>query len=215
MITSHNIQYSRFILFFVFVGHLFCFKQSLAQVITLVVEWSEIYGIHHWEPFTSSFWNSAWLRFEPTTTEFSSDALIDWFIRPLSSTHLQSQLCPALQFHLFVHCSRFIFSFAFISCHICFKWGFAQVIILLVEGTDTYGISQWIIFRSSYRKLIWVWFEATTTEFHSDAPTNWAVRPVGSAGSQSQLFTATPVSTLCSVFTFCFPLCLRHSPYLL
>ena len=38
--------------------------------------------------------------------------------------------------------SRFILFFVFVSCHICFKWGFAQVIILLVEGTDTYGISQ-------------------------------------------------------------------------
>ena len=32
---------------------------------------------------------------------------------------------------------------------------------------------------------------------------------------ESQLFTATPISSLCSVFTFHFGLCLRQSPHLL
>ena len=39
-----------------------------------------------------------------------------------------------------------------------------------------YGIHHWMIFRSSYRKLAWVGFESTTTEFRSDALTDWAIR---------------------------------------
>ena len=40
-----------------------------------------------------------------------------------------------------------------------------------------YGIHQWRILRSSYRKLAWVGFEPTTTKFCSDALTKWAIRP--------------------------------------
>ena len=32
---------------------------------------------------------------------------------------------------------------------------------------DTWGIHHWKIFRSSYKKLAWVGFEPTTTEFRS------------------------------------------------
>ena len=38
----------------------------------------------------------------------------------------------------------------------------------VVEWTDTYGIYHWRILWSSYRKLAWVGFEPTTTEFCSD-----------------------------------------------
>ena len=40
-----------------------------------------------------------------------------------------------------------------------------------------YGIHHWQILWSSYRKLVWVRFELTTTEFRSDARTDWAIRP--------------------------------------
>ena len=33
-------------------------------------------------------------------------------------------------------------------------------------------------FRSRYRKLIWVGFESTTTEFFSDAKADWVIRPL-------------------------------------
>ena len=38
---------------------------------------------------------------------------------------------------------------------------------------------------------------------------------MGSTLTQSQLCTATPISSLCSVFTFHFDQCLRQSPHLL
>ena len=44
------------------------------------------------------------------------------------------------------------------------------------EWADTYGIHLWGILWSSYRMLDWVLFEPTTTEFRSNAPTNWAFR---------------------------------------
>ena len=47
----------------------------------------------------------------------------------------------------------------------------------VAERTDTYGIHHWRILWSSYRKLAWVGFEPTTTEFRSDALTDWAIRP--------------------------------------
>ena len=51
-------------------------KQNLAQVITLVAEWIETYGIHHSKIFRSSYKESLRMRFEPTTTEFRLDAQI-------------------------------------------------------------------------------------------------------------------------------------------
>ena len=43
--------------------------------------------------------------------------------------------------------------------------------------THTYGIHHLSIFRSSYRKLAWMGFSPTTTEFCSDDLTGWATRP--------------------------------------
>ena len=45
------------------------------------------------------------------------------------------------------------------------------------ETKNIYGTQHWRILWSSYRKLAWVGFEPTTTEFHSEALTNWAIRP--------------------------------------
>ena len=53
-----------------------------------------------------------------------------------------------------------------------------------------HGIHHWRILSSSYRKLAWMEFELTTTEFHSDALTNWTIRPW-----ERQLCTATPISS--------------------
>ena len=47
----------------------------------------------------------------------------------------------------------------------------------VAEWADTYDIYHWRIPWSSYRKLAWVGFEPTTTEFHPDALTDWAIKP--------------------------------------
>ena len=58
----------------------------------------------------------------------------------------------------------------------------------VAEWTDTYDIHHWRILWSSYRKLAWVGFEPTTTEFHSDALTNWEIKiiPTYSVNSHSK-----------------------------
>ena len=40
-----------------------------------------------------------------------------------------------------------------------------------------YGIHHWKILWSSYRKLAWVGYEPTATEFCSAALTDWGIRP--------------------------------------
>ena len=109
----------------------------------------------------------AWVGFEPTTTEFRSDAVTDWSIRLWVQLSLRANFVQLLQFHLLAPCSRFISVFAFFSRHICFKRGLAQVIGLVAEWIDTLCIHHWRIFRSSYRKFAWVGFESTTNEFRS------------------------------------------------
>ena len=95
----------------------------------------------------------------------------------MNSTVSQSQLCTATPISFFVQCSRFILVFALVSFHICFLASLAQVITLVVESIDTYGIHHRKIFRSSYKKLAWAGFEPKTTEFCLDALTYWVIRP--------------------------------------
>ena len=171
------VQCSRFISVFAFASRHICCKQSLAQVITLVAESIDTCGIHHWRIFRISYRKLAWVGFEPTITEFRSEALTHWDIRSWVQLAPRANFVQLLQFHLFVQYSRFISVFAFVSRHIFFKWSLAQVITLVAEWIDTYGIHHWRIFRSSHRKLAWVGFEPTSTEFRSDAVTNWATRP--------------------------------------
>ena len=101
--------------------------------------------------FGSSYRKLAWVRFEPTTTEFCSDALTDWAIRPWVQLAPRANFAQLLQFHLFVQYSRFISVFAFVSRHISFKRSLVQLIKLVAGWIDTYGIHHWRIFRSSYR----------------------------------------------------------------
>ena len=59
----------------------------------------DTYGIHHWRITWSSYRRLAWVRLEPMTSEFCSDALTDWTINPwvrtypfCSSWRIQSKL---------------------------------------------------------------------------------------------------------------------------
>ena len=51
----------------------------------------------------SSYRKLVWVEYEPTTTEFRSDALTDWAIRPWVQLALRAIFVQPLQFHLFVH----------------------------------------------------------------------------------------------------------------
>ena len=110
-----------------------------------IVVWSfmfwQIY-IYIWYLSLKDFWNSyrklAWVRFEPTTTEFSSDTLNDWAIRPWVQLALRANFVQLLQFHLFIQCSHFILAIAFVSCHIYFKRNRAQAITVIYIIYNTY-----------------------------------------------------------------------------
>ena len=52
------------------------------------------------------------------------------------------------------------------------------------------------ILWSSNRKLAWVGFEPTTTEFRSDALTDWAIRPWPQVALLGQLSIATPILSI-------------------
>ena len=71
-------------------------------------------GIHHWTIITSSYRKLAWMGFEPTTTEFRSDALTNWTIRPWINSHSEPTL---YSYSNFIVCSvsNFISAIAFVS----------------------------------------------------------------------------------------------------
>ena len=104
--------------------------------------------IYIWYSSLKDFWSSyrklAWAGFEPTTTEFHSDALTDWATGPW--VQLRTKFVQLFQLHLFVQCSHFNSAIAFASRHICFKRNLSQLITLVAEWIDTYGIHHWRIF---------------------------------------------------------------------
>ena len=76
----------------------------------------------------------------------------------------------------FVKCSSFILTIVFVSRHISFQRNLAQAVVLVAEWIGKYGIHNWMILRSSYKKMAWMGFEPTTYKFCSDALANWATR---------------------------------------
>ena len=156
------VQCSHFVLAIAFARCHISFTQNLEQVFTFAAEWSDTYGIQHWRIFRSSNRKVAWVRFEPTTTEFCSDALTKWAIKPWVQLRLRAIFVQLLLFHLVVQCSHLISAMVFVSRHISCKANLAQVITLAAECINTYGIQHWRIFRNSYRKLVSVGFESTT-----------------------------------------------------
>ena len=160
---------SRLISLFALVSLHIYFKRSLEQVITLVAEWINTYRIHHWRIFKSSYRKMTWVEFEPTTTEFRSEALTDWAIIPWVQLVLRANFVQLLQFHLFFQCWRCISVFGFVNAQISVKRSLVQGITLVAEWIDTYAIHSWSIFRSSYIKLVWMGFELINMVFTTEA----------------------------------------------
>ena len=82
--------------------------------------------IDHWRILWSSYRKLAWVGSELTTTEFCSDALTDWDIRPWVQLTLRANF---IQPHSnFIVCSvpSFIFAIAFISPNVCFNWSLLE-----------------------------------------------------------------------------------------
>ena len=124
----------------------------------------------------------AWVGFEPTTTEFLTDARPDWALRPWVQLVFKANFIQLLQFH-HLFGVRFNFRFVFVSHLRLFNWLFFFLFffwgnyMIVAEWTDMYGIHHWMIVWSSYRKFLWVVFEPTIPEFRSDPLTDWALSP--------------------------------------
>ena len=58
------------------------------------------WSIHHWRILWSSYRKLAWVRFEPTTTEFRSNTLTNWAIKPWVQLALRANFVQLLQFYL-------------------------------------------------------------------------------------------------------------------
>ena len=86
-----------------------------------VAEWVDTYGIYHWMIIWGSYRKLALVEFEPTATEFRSDGLTDWAIRPWVQLALRANFLLLLQLH-------FISYIAFVSHHVCFDRNFVEVI---------------------------------------------------------------------------------------
>ena len=164
-------------------SHHICFKQNVSIVIMLEAEWIDTYNVHHERIFRNRYRKLVRVGFDATTTEFRSAPVTDLVIGHWLQLAPKTNLVEILQFHLLVHCSRVIFFFELISGHICFNRSLAQVITLVVEWIETFGIHHWMVFRERYGKFPWVRFEPTTTEFCSDRLTEWAIRPLNSTRS--------------------------------
>ena len=117
------------------------------------------------------------MGFEPTTTEFRSDALTDSAIRHWVQLTLTANFVQLLQFHRLFSVT---FHFGYCLHHsprlfeLKVSWGNHMSV---AEWADIYDIHHWRIIWSSYRKLAWFGFEPTAFEFRSDALTDWGIRP--------------------------------------
>ena len=151
--------------------------------------------------------------FESTTTEFRSDTLTDWAIRPWVQLALSANFLQLLQFHgLFSVTFHFDYCLRQSPCLFSssFCWGNH---ISVAEWVDTYRIHHWRILWSGYRKLAWVGFEPTTSEFRSDALTDWVIRPWVQLALRANFVQLLQFHRLFSV-TFHFGYCFRQSPRL-
>ena len=128
----------------------------------------------------------------------------------MSSTPNQSQLCTATPVSSFVQC---LISFWLLPSSVatlfCSKFSGGNH-MSVAEWPDTYGIHHWRILWRSYRKLSWLRFEPTTTEFCLDAQHNWAIRPWVQVALRANFVQLLQLHCLFSV-RFHFGYCLRQS----
>ena len=126
---------------------------------------------HYWRILLSSQRKLTWVGLESTTTEFRSDATTDGAIKPLVQFKLRANFVQLLQFQC-LFSVRFHFGYCLRQSP-CFFWlkYFGGNYMSVVKRTDTYGIYNWRILWSSYRKLAWIGFEPMMSEF-----CDWGIR---------------------------------------
>ena len=125
----------------------------------------------------------------------NSDALTDWAIRPWVELGLRANFVQLLQFHPFLQCSCFMSVFTFVSCHICSKRSLAQVVTLVVEWIDTYGIHHLSIFLKVTIES-WLEWDLNPQPLNSVQMLWLRYQPMSSTCSQKQLCLTTPISSI-------------------
>ena len=145
-----------------------------------LVEWAATYGIHYWQILQSSYRKLAWVWFEPMVTEFVWDALTYWAIRPWVRLTLRANFVQLLQGHCLFSAT---FRFGSLPCTLhllppLFLSNFSvENHMSVAEWANICGIHYWQILRKSSTKFSWVGLEPMTTEFRSEALTEWAIKP--------------------------------------
>ena len=162
-----------------------------------------IYGIDQWGFFEvaieSVIWtHDRWIPFR------RSNQLGYQVMSYYQETRMQSQFCITTPISSFVRCQV---SFWLLPTLV------ATFNLIEIFLRQSYGIHHWRILWSSYRKLAWVEFEPTTTEFCSDTLTNWAIRPRVQLVLRAIFVQLLQFHCLFSV-RFLFLYCLRQSPSL-
>ena len=127
---------------------------------------SDTFCIQNWMILWSSYRKLSCVGVEPTTTEFHSEVLNNWAIMPWVQLSLRTKFVQPLQFHR-LFSVKFHFGYCLHQSQGLFLFGGClRKLQGYVGMNDRYGIDHWRILWSSYRKLAWVGFEPTTTEFH-------------------------------------------------
>ena len=140
-------------------------------------EWTDIYSIHHWRSLWSSYRKLVWVGFVHTIIKFRWNAQTDWAIRPYVQLTLRANFVQLLHFH-HLFSLRFHFGCCVRQSPGLFQWKFFSGNHMnAAERTSVYSIQHWRSLWSSYKKLAWVRFEPTITEFGSDASVDWGIRP--------------------------------------
>ena len=141
------------------------------------MESTDTYCIHDQGIVWSSYRKLAWVAFEPTTTEFRSNDVTDWAIRPWVQLALTANSGQLLQFHC-LFSVRFPFDYCLLQSRSFVKFKFSwHSQMNVTEGADMYSIRDWRIIWSSYRKLVWVAFVPTVSKYRLNSPTHWAINP--------------------------------------
>ena len=118
-LISSFVHCSNLILAITCIGYLIYYNQNLAQWITSVGELTDIYIVLAMKGyFKRSCRKTAWVSYEPATTEFCSYTLTGWGIRPWIQLSLRANFLWLLEINIFFQSSSSVSATAFVSLHI-------------------------------------------------------------------------------------------------
>ena len=104
-----------------------------------VAEWTDTYGIHHWRILWSSYRKLAWVGFEPMISEFRSDALTDWAIRPWVQYNLHAYIYIYIYTYMYVCMYNKYITYIYIYVCVCiYIWYTCMYIYIYITSIHIY-----------------------------------------------------------------------------